>query len=204
MTKRVHVTSGIYRIVLKEDQRCYIGSSIRIEERWDAHKWHLRRGDHHSSYLQNAWNKYGEDAFAFEIIEKCEADNLLQREQVWLDSEDPAFNMLPTAGNNTGYTYTPEACAKISAALMGHPVSDETRALWSEQRKGRKLSEEHKAKISVANMGKQRNVGFKHTDETRAKWSAQRKGHAVTPETRAKISAGLKRRAAEEKVAANG
>lgn len=40
---------------------------------------------HCNAYLQNAWNKYGESNFKFEIIELCTEDKLLKREQIWLD-----------------------------------------------------------------------------------------------------------------------
>lgn len=35
--------------------------------------------------MQKAWNKYGEDAFEFKIIEFCEVNKLNEREQYWID-----------------------------------------------------------------------------------------------------------------------
>lgn len=45
---------------------------------------------------------------------------------------------------------------KISVALTGHPLSEETRKKLSDIRRGRKFSEEHKRKISEAQKGKPR------------------------------------------------
>ena len=44
-------------------------------------------------YLQRAYNKYGKDAFSFEIIEICTFDSLLLREQFYLDTLNPEFNI---------------------------------------------------------------------------------------------------------------
>jgi hypothetical protein len=39
---------------------------------------------HPNKHLQNAWNKFGKDAFNFEIIEECKEDDLLDRESLWM------------------------------------------------------------------------------------------------------------------------
>jgi hypothetical protein len=41
-----------------------------VKDRWNEHKKKLRRRTHTNSYLQNAWNKYGESSFRFSIIEE--------------------------------------------------------------------------------------------------------------------------------------
>ena len=59
--------SGIYKIVNKINGKYYVGSSKDvINYRWIHHKRALRSNRHKNDYLQNAWNKYGEDNF--EII----------------------------------------------------------------------------------------------------------------------------------------
>ena len=72
---------GIYRIINNENGRSYIGSSSRIEGRWSGHRYLLRNNKHHCPGLQNAWNKYGELNFNFEILELCDIDNLLDYEE---------------------------------------------------------------------------------------------------------------------------
>lgn len=86
-----------------------------------------------------------------------------------------------------GQSQSPEARAKISAAKMGHAVSEETRQLWSTQRKGRTawnkgletgpLDEEHRKAISEGNKGKVGPWAGKILSfETRKKMSVTRKG----------------------------
>src|SRR5437763_786047 len=59
----------------------------------------------------------------------------------------------------------------------------------SEQKRGRTLSPETRAKISQALKGKPRKP---HSPETRARMSEAHKGKSHSPETRAKISAAKK------------
>lgn len=63
---------GIYMIRNKVNDKVYIGQSISIEERFCSHKRKLNNKTHDSRHLQYAWNKYGEEAFEFEIICECE------------------------------------------------------------------------------------------------------------------------------------
>lgn len=76
---------GIYRIKNKTNGKCYYGSSKNIERRWKTHLNQLRNNKHINSFLQNAWNKYGEDNFIFEIVEECELEGLFGIEQKYID-----------------------------------------------------------------------------------------------------------------------
>ncbi len=59
--------SGVYAIVNRENGKRYVGSAINIPKRWREHQRGLQRGCHENSYLQGAWNKYGEGAFEFVV-----------------------------------------------------------------------------------------------------------------------------------------
>ena len=90
--------SGIYKIENKVNSKVYIGSSNNIKRRWQKHKALLRHNKHQNSHLQAAWNKYGEDNFAFSIVELCPIDNLISREQYFIDSMNPEYNQSKIAG----------------------------------------------------------------------------------------------------------
>ena len=77
---------GIYQIKNLVSKKIYVGSSTDIDNRWSVHRKTLRNGSHHNRYLQRAWNKYGEDSFVFGVIEETTGENLLDREQYWLDT----------------------------------------------------------------------------------------------------------------------
>ena len=61
----------VYRISNLIDGKSYIGISIDYVARWKQHKRALRNNKHCNRKLQNAWNKYGEESFEFQVIEKC-------------------------------------------------------------------------------------------------------------------------------------
>ena len=61
--------TGIYKITNTENNKVYIGESIRIEKRWEQHLDALRSNSHHSEKLQREYNMFGEEAFRFEVIE---------------------------------------------------------------------------------------------------------------------------------------
>lgn len=79
--------AGIYEIVHVASGKRYIGNSRNVSNRFYAHRYALRNDRHFCPYLQNAWNKHGESAFEFRLIERCldEVVALLAREQVWID-----------------------------------------------------------------------------------------------------------------------
>ena len=60
----------IYHIVNKENGKMYIGKAIDIRRRIQQHFSELRKGSHHSTKLQRAFNKYGENSFTVEYFEK--------------------------------------------------------------------------------------------------------------------------------------
>lgn len=76
---------GVYSITNMVNNKVYIGSSVDIYGRWSHHKSHLNKNTHHNSYLQRAWNKYGEEKFEFKIIEKCSEDKCIETEQRWYE-----------------------------------------------------------------------------------------------------------------------
>lgn len=173
-------TMAVYCIRNSTNGKRYVGSTTNLEWRWALHRRQLKKGSHHSTHLQRAWGKYGPEAFEFEILEEITDQAILvQTEQRYMDLFgvcDPSkgYNTAKEAGSNAGNRMSPEARARISAAM-----------------KGRKFTEEHKAKIAAASRAQ------RHTPETKAKlrqlalqrplqeW--QLPGHEINDETRRKI-----------------
>lgn len=74
--------SGVYRIVNTINKKQYIGSSININRRFRNHILSLNRHKHCNPILQSAWDKYGKDAFIFEVIEECDPNDTMDRETI--------------------------------------------------------------------------------------------------------------------------
>lgn len=166
---------GIYRIYNRIAGLIYIGSSARnINQRFQEHKRDLKYNRHKNPRLQKAWDSYGSDSFIFEFIEILPEDStkefVLEREQYYIDQTnclDPryGYNIAVKAGSRLGSKHLPEGLAKIRAR-MNDP---EVRAKISKGRRENPpvLTEEGRKRISEANLGNQRGLGYKHTEEAR-------------------------------------
>ncbi len=111
-------TSGIYSITCTGNNKIYVGSSNNLNCRWRHHRGALRHNNHKNTYLQNAFNKYGETAFLIEVIENCAEDRLIEREQYWIDTlntvKPKGFNLRPRADRTI---HSAESRQKMSDAL---------------------------------------------------------------------------------------
>lgn len=85
---------GVYQILCLVSGKSYVGSSIRIYQRWYQHRRCLRIGDHRSPRLQRAWLKHGEENFYFSILEECDRNVLFEREQYWIDLRKRDYNSM--------------------------------------------------------------------------------------------------------------
>ncbi len=106
----------------------YIGSAVNLKARWALHRHHLSRGKHHSSKLQRAWNKYGEDGFSLTALMECEDADLLYYEQLALDTFKPWYNCSPTAGSTLGIKHTDRARANMRQAARERSARPEWQA----------------------------------------------------------------------------
>lgn len=93
---------GIYIIKNNINNNIYIGSSKNIKNRFKEHKRLLKNNIHHNNKLQNSYNKYGLKYFIFSILEECDIENLLKREQHYIDTLKPYFNICKIAGKSNG------------------------------------------------------------------------------------------------------
>lgn len=190
--------SGIYEIVNLANGKRYIGSAKSFARRWAVHRCNLRKGKHHSAYLQSAWNKYGEANFEFRILNTCDVSELVAAEQEAIDTIRPEYNMSPTAGSTIGVEFSPERRAKISAAHKGRKKDPAVVEAGAAKLRGRKLPAARVAHL----IGNTHALGSKHSDEVcAAKAERQRRRYAEgtisrerPPEYREKIAASLRGR----------
>lgn len=159
------MSRGIYKIINVVNNKFYVGSAVKFGKRKAEHKRRLRLGTHSNKHLQNAWNKYGETAFVFALVQAvADTDDLLAAENVWLSEHVGAEYCYNIAESATAFglgksgeknpmwgrtfVHTDEAKAKIGAAGKGREVSAETRAKRSAKLKGRIISQEQREQIS--------------------------------------------------------
>lgn len=173
--------AGVYAIVNIWNGNQYIGSSIHPERRKIEHFGDLRRGKHHSVYLQRSFNKYGESAFAFRVLLYCEEKDLFYYEQSLIDLRTPAYNVYPCVDGPRGFRHSQESRRKMSEARKGRPSGN----------KGKRASEESKRKMREAQKNRP-----PISEETRRKKSESAKRRLPhSPEARAKMKEAWKHRA---------
>lgn len=188
--------SCIYSIVNLVNNKIYIGSAVNFRGRKAKHL-HLLRLNKHNAVLQNAWNKYKEENFEFQILElvKNKAE-LISREQVWFDFFNPEYNILKKADSNLGMKHSGKTKKLLSEKLkgrigarLGHKLTPEQRIQCGNANRGKKYSKEINLKKGLKGE-KNPFFGKTHSEETKKKWSIKRMG-AISPNKGKKASAEL-------------
>jgi len=204
----IELNCGIYKILNIINGKMYIGSSINLKSRKYQHFFTLKKGVHCNKYLQNSYNKYGDNNFKWEIIEYIKSSddkiqlkcNLLEKEQHWIDKlisqGNIIYNNCMIAGSCAGRKLSIEHKKKISESHMGNKnpmygkmVSKETRLKLSIASSN--ISDETRLKISEKGKGNKHRLGKKASIETKMKMSESHKGKRVgfkhTDESKRKI-----------------
>ena len=132
-----------------------MGSAVDLTKRLRQYyspgflKKELNKG---SSIIYRAILKYDYSNFSLEILEYCDKEEIISREQYCIDLLKPGYNILPTAGSPFGYKHTEEAKGNMRAAHVGRELSA--------------AQLEHLVKLKAENFGR------KQREETKAKQKA--------------------------------
>ncbi len=84
--------SGIYKLTNTKSNKIYIGSSKDLYYRLKRHLSDLKKCRHANNYLQNAYNLDSEH-FVAEVLELCNENQLLDKEQFYIDTLKPEYNI---------------------------------------------------------------------------------------------------------------
>ena len=165
---------GIYSIKNTINGKLYIGKSRNVNIRIEVHKKKLRKNKHVNKHLQHSWNKYGEENFDIDIIEKFSIEELNLNECYYIKNfgainENKGYNL--TYGGDGGI-FSPETIKKMSEAQKGE------KSFWY----GKKHNQATIEKIRKAHLGK------KMSKEARENLSKARKGIKISEKTKKIIS----------------
>ncbi len=92
-----------------------------VKDRWNEHKKKLRLGTHSNPYLQNSWNKHGEDIFVFSVIKEVETRILIDKLEDDYIKNNECYNL--RSGGKT-FTFDDKTIEKLREA---------TRTNWTNQ-----------------------------------------------------------------------
>jgi group I intron endonuclease len=196
---------GVYAITNVINGRQYVGGSINVLQRWSVHVTYLKKGTHYSKMLQADWDELGREAFQLDMLEETSAEELLAREQHYIDVLCPVYNVSRVSGNafrdpafqatlprgRDAREYLPEHGAAISAALTGRTLSEEHCRNIGKAQEGTTRSEESNQKRSRTLKGKPKPP---RTQEHRDNSSQAVKNKWEDPEYRAHMVEAAKNR----------
>ncbi len=145
----------------------YIGSAINLSRR--LHNYfslsslnkELLKGN---SKINSALLKYGYSNFTLDILEYCEPNMLIIREQYYIDLLKPEYNILKVAGSRLGFKHSEVTIKKMSGMnnhFFGKTHSYETRKMIGESLRGiirvnskpKIIGSETKLKLSLRSHG---------------------------------------------------
>jgi group I intron endonuclease len=143
--------SGVYEIRNSESGRRYVGSTSDLERRERDHFRDLRAGNHINPIMQRSFDLHGEEAFSFQVLERCE--DYRSREQELLDTgpyldRETGFNICrgATGGamwheDHPRYEEICQLMSEINAGegnpMFGKEHSEKARGRMKERAKGR-------------------------------------------------------------------
>lgn len=169
MSKQLRGRSGIYCWINILNGKYYIGSAVDLSNRVNDYFQESYYESRSNTIIVRSILKYGLGNFALVILEFADKDNLLSREDHFILTLNPEYNILQNAGNSLGFRHTPESVEKIRESSLGRTHSLEARQVMSAAAKGdgnpfygKTHSEETKAKLSEAakTWFKNNNTGF--------------------------------------------
>jgi hypothetical protein len=154
-----------------------------MEVRFRQHKTELRSGKHQNKHLQNAWFKYGEQAFTFKILLICLPEHMRDYEQRLIDGLCPEYNQTTSAfsGIPIGAELTAEHKEKVGAAskrlwasadyrnkvteAINSAMTDAEKQLRSNRTKKLWADPVYRERAVQSRIGKSRNKGYRCTPE---------------------------------------
>jgi group I intron endonuclease len=111
--------SGIYRWLNKISNKSYIGSSANLGKRFSNYfSLNYISDPKRNMNIHKALLKYDYSNFTLQILEYCEPSNLITREDDYITSLEPEYNILKKAGSSLGHKHSEETKTKMKNSSL--------------------------------------------------------------------------------------
>jgi group I intron endonuclease len=178
----------IYKISNSVNGKVLIGQTTQPpQRRWYAHLYNLRKQKHCNHHLQNAYNKYGESAFTFEVLDKTAKShkklNELEIKYIkQFNTMNPSIGYNKLSGGENKYVSDSLRSVhryrmqKLYATGWKHPMLGKSHTTESKQ----KMSDTHK---HYYKLHKHHSLGSHCSNNTKQKlkehWNSKRKENPI-------------------------
>jgi group I intron endonuclease len=197
--------SGIYQITNKIDNKIYIGSCKLFKIRAYQHLKSLKKQKHSNRHLQASFNKYGTDAFMFEVLEIIEGDKIIRTtrekelldEQIALGNWENCYNFQknPIQNDRSFFSKNPHTIKQI--------LSEKSKKLWQNPEFVKKITKSRLAATGTEeykqNLVEGLKNSWKNNPNRREKFSKTMKEKYKDPEYKEKVVRGMISKEAIEK-----
>lgn len=128
---------GIYICTCITTNKSYIGQTKNLKYRiMSEHIQKLNKNKHPNKYLQNSWNKYGDNNFEWKILEICNIEDLDELEMMWISKLNTIYP--------NGFNLTNGADSSTRGNIMSEVSRKKMSSLWDEKRRLNRSKENYK------------------------------------------------------------
>jgi len=122
--------TGIYKWTHIISGKSYVGSAINLSNRLRNYynlAYLKREITKNNSIIYRALLKYGHSSFKLDILEYCNPNVLIEKEQHYFDQLKPEYNILKVAGSSFGFKHSEVTIKLMRAAKLGSKHSEFTK-----------------------------------------------------------------------------
>ena len=193
MERKTESTVYIYGLIDPRTREVrYVGKTKDLQERYRIHLYE-RRKNHKCNWIQYLQQQGLKPEMV--VLEKVSEVQWQKAERFWIRHfQSRGIRLTNGHEGGTGGQMTDEVRRKMSLSHKGKRHSEESKAKIRRANIGRTLTEEQRKKLSEGMKGHKRCVGREYSEETKRKIGLGHKGRKMSEEQKLKISLALRGR----------
>ena len=114
--------------------------------------------------ISKAILKYGYSNFRLEILEYCAPEECIKREQFYIDTLKPEYNILKLAGSSLGHKHTEETLAKFKERKFSLDRLEKLRAHLTNLNKNQSEEQKFRARERILKLNEAKGIKVEVTD----------------------------------------